>query len=311
MNNFTRRDFLKTAGLASVAAAGFSFNTLKKSKPLLSFSTLGCPDWTFKNTIDFAVANGYSGLEVRGILRELDLPKCPEFNSAENIRATKKLMNDKGLKFVNLGSSTNLHQPEGAERKKQIDEGKRFIDLASQLSCPYIRVFPNNLPKDQDKNTTMDLIAKGLLELGNYANGTNVKVLMESHGDVVYVADIEKIMNAAEHPQVGLIWDALNMWTITKEYPTMVYEKLKKYIHHTHIKNATLADGKINYVLLEKGEVPIFEAIDALVKGGYKGYYSFEWEKLWHPEIESPEVALADYLRAMTKHFSLIQHEKK
>jgi hypothetical protein len=49
--------------------------------------------------------------------------------------------------------------------------------------------------------------------------------------------------------------------------------------------------------------VPIFEAIDALAKSGYKGYYSFEWEKLWHPEILEPEVALADYPKAMKKHF--------
>ncbi len=57
-------------------------------------------------------------------------------------------------------------------------------------------------------------------------------------------------------------------------------------------------------MLLDKGTVPIFEAIDALRKGGYTGYYSFEWEKLWHPEIESPEVALADYPLVMAKHFS-------
>lgn len=304
MNHFTRRDFLKTAGLISAASAGFSFSAFKKSKPLLSFSTLGCPDWTLKDTIDFASANGYTGIEIRGILRELDLTKCPEFNSAENINSTLKMMEDKSLKFVNLGSSTNLHLPEGTERKKQIDDGKRFIDLAQQLACPYIRVFPNNFPKDQDRNATMDLISKGLIELGNYAKGSEVKVLMETHGEVVYTADIEKIMKASEHPQVGLIWDALNMWTITKESPIMVYEKLKKYIYHTHIKNAILADGKINYVLLDKGEVPIFEAIDALEKGGYKGYYSFEWEKLWHPEIEAPEVALADYPKAMARHFS-------
>ncbi len=304
MNPFTRRDFLKSAGLVSMASIGFSFSTFKKSNPLLSFSTLGCPDWTFKSIVDFATANGYSGLELRGLMRELDLPKCPEFNSADNIRATKKLMEDKGLKFVNLGSSVNLHQPDGVERKKQIDDGKRFIDLANQLACPYIRVFPNNFPKDQDRNFTMDLITKGLLELGDYAKGSNVKVLMESHGEVVYTADIEKIMKAAEHPYVGLIWDALNMWTITKESPAMVYEKLKKYIHHTHIKNARLVDGKINYVLMDQGEVPIFEAIDALVKGGYKGYYSFEWEKLWHPEIDAPEIALADYPKAMARHFN-------
>jgi len=31
------------------------------------------------------------------------------------------------------------------------------------------------------------------------------------------------------------------------------------------------------------------------VKIGYKGFYSFEWEKRWHPEIEEPEVAFAQY----------------
>jgi hypothetical protein len=32
---------------------------------------------------------------------------------------------------------------------------------------------------------------------------------------------------------------------------------------------------------------------------GYQGYYSFEWEKLWHPELEEPEVALPAYVSAM------------
>ena len=64
-----------------------------------------------------------------------------------------------------------------------------------------------------------------------------------------------------------------------------------------------MVDGKIQYVFLGQGEVPIFEAIDALSKGGYKGYYSFEWEKLWHPEIAEPELAIADYAKVMRGHF--------
>lgn len=298
----TRREFLKTTGLIAGASLGLSFDLVKKYKPLLSFSTLGCPDWTFKSIVEFAVANGYDGLELRGIQRELDLPKCPEFNSKANIQATVQLMNDNNLKFVGLGSSANLHLAESSQRAKNLDDAKRFIDLAHQIGCPYVRVFPNNFPKDQERNATIDLIVNGLLELGDCAKESKVKVLMETHGEVVYVADLERIMKAAEHPHVGLIWDALNMWTITKEPPAEVYASLKKYIHHAHIKNARLADGKINYVLLEKGDVPIFEAIDALLNDGYKGYYSFEWEKLWHPEIDPPEVALADYPKAMARH---------
>ena len=126
---------------------------------------------------------------------------------------------------------------------------------------------------------------------------------METHGDVVYASDLLHIMQSAAHENVGLVWDISNMWTVTKEPPAEVYQKLKKYIRHTHIKDAKLVNGKPQYTLLGQGDVPIFEAIDTLHRNGYKGYYSFEWEKLWHPEIAEPEIALADYPEAMRKHF--------
>ena len=303
MNYSTRRDFLKTAtGLLGIAFTGTSFDL--KNKPLLSFSTLGCPDWTFEKIINFAVENDYKGIEIRGIQRQLDLAKCAEFNTPEKILSTRKLVEGKGLRFVDLGSSAALHHLDGAERQKNLDEAKRFIDLAHALNCPFIRVFPNNLPKEQERNATIDIIIKSLLELGDHAKGSGVTVLMESHGDLVHIDDLKKIMQSAEHANVGMVWDIVNMWSVTKEPPAQVYEKLKKYIRHTHIKDLKLINGKEQYALLGKGEAPIFEAIDVLRKGKYNGYYSFEWEKLWHPEIEEPEVALADYSKVMKQYFN-------
>jgi sugar phosphate isomerase/epimerase len=299
-NRTTRREFLQTAATLTTAAAGMGF-TFKDKKNLLAFSTLGCPEWTLKQIVDFAVKHNYKGIEVRGILKQMDLPLCPDF-SKENLPSTLRMMSDNGLSFVNLGSSVMLHFPEGAERKKNLDDAKRFIDLAQQLKCPYIRVFPNIFPKDQEKAATMDLMAKGLLELGDYSKGGNVIVLTESHGDLIYIDDLEKVMKAAEHPHVGMIWDICNMWIKTKESPALAYSKLKKYIHHTHIKNAKLDGDKINYKFISQGDVPVFEAVELLKKGGYKGYYCFEWEKLWHPELEPPELAFADYADVMAKH---------
>jgi len=300
MSLSTRRVFLQTSAAAAASLLVGSQFEFKKKKRLLSFSTLGCPDWNFQKIVEFAVQHKYSGIEMRGLQRQMDLSKCSEFSS-ENRAATLALMKEKGLKFVNLGSSATLHFAEGAERQKNIDEGKRFIDLASQINCPYIRVFPNNFPKEQDKTATIDLIIKGLLELGDYAKEANVTVLMETHGDVVRSEDLEVIMRSSEHPNVGLVWDACNMWMLTKEAPAAVYQKLKKYIRHTHIKDLIMVDGKAQYRLLGKGESPIFEVISLLKKDGYKGFYSFEWEKLWHPEIDEPEVALADYSKVMIK----------
>ena len=288
--------------LFPLAKTSFHF---KNNTPLLSFSTLGCPNWSFDAIVHFAAANGYNGIEIRGIEREMYLPRCPVF-SRDKINDTMQLVKDKGLHIVNLGSSAALHHSDAAERKKNLDEAKAFIDLAQQLHCPYIRVFPNDFPPGQDRNATMELIAKGLQELGDYAKNTNVMVLMETHGEVVKSNDLQHIMQLAAHPKVGLVWDIVNMWSVTKEPPAQVYQKLKPYIRHTHIKDLHIVDGKEAYTLLGEGVSPVFEGIDILYKNGYTGYYSFEWEKLWHPEIAAPEIALADYPVKMRAHFKSV-----
>ena len=303
----SRRRFLyQSAILMASGITGVSFNK-KKAQPLLSFSTLGCPDWTFDQIVSFAKQHQYKGIEVRGILREMDLTKSPVFDTAEHRNSTLQMMKDNDLRFIDLGSSCTLHFAEGEERQKNLDEGKRFIDLAQQVHCPYIRVFPNLFPKEQTKEAAMDWMSKGLLELGEHAKGSEVKVLVESHGDLVHTDDLLKVMQAAKHPNTGMVWDVTNMWIETGEAPKMVYEKLKPYIYHTHIKDAKKMQDAIQYKLMGEGEVPIFEAIDILRSDGYNGYYSFEWEKLWHPEIAAPEIALADYPQKMIQHFT--QHK--
>jgi len=284
------------------------FSTMKKSNFYkLSFSTLGCPEWPFDQIIDFAKANHYEGIEVRGILKEMDLTKVPEFSDPGAIELTMKKMRDRGLVFVDLGSSAAMHLSKGEDRTKNLEEGKRFIDLAEKLNCPFIRVFPNQLPKERDRQESLNLIMEGLRELGTYASGKNVTVLLESHGELIYKKDLLAVMEGAASPHVGLVWDICNMWTVTKEPPEEVYAVLKPYIRHTHIKDLMIINGKEEYVLLGTGIVPIFQAIDLLYKNNYPGYYSFEWEKLWHPEILDPQIALADYPVAMRKHFESLK----
>ena len=213
MKLVTRKKFL-LSGISLISLP--SLLSLKKETSLkLSFSTLGCPDWTFDKIIDFARINQYGGIEVRGILHQMDLPLVPEFSSTEAISTTMKKMNDHGLKFVDLGSSCALHFPKGDERTKNLDEGKRFIDLAAKLNCPYIRVFPNQIPKERDRQETLNLIIDGLKELGAHASNSNVTILLESHGELIYKKDLLYVMEGAASPHVGLVWDVCNMWILS------------------------------------------------------------------------------------------------
>lgn len=288
-----RREFLKqSTGLIGLSALDFTAPT----KPLLSFSTLGCPAWTFSQVLQHAATNNYQGIEIRGIKGDLDLPNNPLF-SASNIAQTKREIADSNSNIVNLGSSANMHFIDAKKRQSNLDDAKKYIELAHQLACPFVRVFPNDLPKDQDEKATVNTIIKSLIELGDFAKNSGVKVLLESHGKVIKSEMLLHIMQEANHANVGLVWDFFNMWSITKEPPAQMYDKLKKYIYHTHIKDAFLIEKGETYTLLGEGNSPVKEALHALKSGGYAGYYSFEWEKLWHPEIQEPEIAIPHYAK--------------
>ncbi|CAM4215441.1 sugar phosphate isomerase/epimerase [Cytophagaceae bacterium 50C-KIRBA] len=291
-----RREFLKqSSGLFGLSA----LHLINPPKALLSFSTLGCPSWNFSQVIQQAVENKYSGIEIRGIKGDLDLPANSIF-SPTNISSTRRQVEDAGLKIVNLGSSSNMHFLDPKKRQSNLDEAKKYIELANHLSCPFIRVFPNDLPKDQPEKETVNAIIQSLIELGDFAKTSGVKVLLESHGKVIKSDMLLHIMQETNHAHVGLVWDFFNMWSITKEPPAIVYSLLKKYILHTHIKDAIVSDVGEKYTLLGEGHAPIREALHALKLGGYAGYYSFEWEKLWHPEIQEPEIAIPHF----SKNFS-------
>ena len=72
----TRREFLG-AGAAAVLASRFGWAA--ETKLPLAFSTLGCPTWEWMKVLEFAQANGYAAIELRGVKGNLDLPACPEF----------------------------------------------------------------------------------------------------------------------------------------------------------------------------------------------------------------------------------------
>jgi sugar phosphate isomerase/epimerase len=130
-----RRDFIRTSAL--LLAGSFTASAFKYDHALnIAFSTLGCPDWPFEKIVSFANEQNIKGIEVRGILRQMDLPLCPEFADKHAIKKTMKLIRSKGLQFVNLGSSAEMHVTDADKSNKGLDEARRFIDLAEKINCP-------------------------------------------------------------------------------------------------------------------------------------------------------------------------------
>ena len=196
-----------------------------------------------------------------------------------------------------------MDEPTGPKRATQISDAKRFIDLAAALDAPYVRVFGTDSSGDKSIAPGEELkerVAAGLKELGDYAAGHNVTVIIESHDRFVTSPILREVLTRAASDHVALLWDAHHTFADGKEDAEFTVSQLGKWIGHTHLKDSVPDGNGRKYVLTGRGDVPIKRQLAALRKLGYKGFYCFEWEKVWHPDLTDPEIAVADYARVMS-----------
>src|SRR5579871_5182735 len=298
-----RRDFLRasSAVLGATALSPIFFAETKPSRIPIAFSTLGCPAWDWQKILTFAHDHGFSAIELRGLQGSMDLPSNPLF-SADRIEQTKKDIHSASLKIACVSSSANLYFEDPAKRDQQMADARRFIDLASALGAPYVRVFGGKAESDKNPvpdDATKKRVAAGLRELGQYSGPKGVTVIIESHDHFTSSATLKDVLQAAGSDHVALLWDAHHTFATSNEKPEFTVKQVGSWIRHTHLKDSIGSGGDRKYVLTGRGNVPIERQIKALQSLGYKGFYCFEWEKLWHPEIEDPEIAIADFARVV------------
>jgi sugar phosphate isomerase/epimerase len=297
-----RREFIKTVSAAALSQAVLSpLFAETKSRVPMAFSTLGCPEWEWNKILDFAHQHGFSAIELRGLQKNMDLPSNPIF-AADRIEQTKKEIVASQLRIACVSSSANLYFEDPARRAKELADARRFIDLANALNAPYVRVFGGKAESDKapvPDQETKTRVANGLRELGEYSGPKNVTVIIESHDHFTSSATLKDVLNAAASEHVGLLWDAHHTFATSNEEPEFTVKELGRWIRHTHLKDSVGSGEDRKYVLTGRGNVPIQRQIEALQKIDYKGFYCFEWEKVWHPDLEDPEIAIADYARVV------------
>ena len=298
MTTIARRSFLSTLGAGLAAPAILRAQSRSKRYPI-AFSTLGCPAWSWKSILESADRLGYGGIELRGVAGEMDLPRVPELQGTR-LAETKRDLAAVGVVISDLGASARMHEKDPATRASQLDEGRRFIDLAHAMDVKYVRVFGDKIPEGEPKEEVMKRVVDGFRQLATYAKPAGVTVLIESHGDFTHSGDLENILTRVDSPQFALLWDAHHSFVAGKEQPAETYARIGKWTRHTHLKDSKPDGADRRYVLIGMGDVPVREQVKVLASHGYKGFYCFEWEKKWHPEIEEPEVAFPQYAKVVS-----------
>jgi len=307
--HISRRTFTSLAVSAGLSMTGYS-NSGKSRPPYpIAFSTLGCPGWDWKKILSVASENGYSGIELRGIMGQMDLTKRPEFIGTQ-LNASLKDLSALDLKISDLGASARMHESDAKKRSAAFDEVKRFVDLAARLNARYVRVFGDKIEQGDTREAAIQRIIAGMREMGAHAKGSGVTILIESHGDFTDSKSLLEILKGAEMPTTGLLWDAHHTCAFGKEKPSDTFQALKKYIRHTHLKDSQPDQNGVHYVLTGKGTIPVRDTIKVLLEGGYRGYFCFEWEKAWHAELEEPDIAFPHFADTMRTYFNELKTSK-
>src|SRR5438445_11614223 len=125
-------------------------------------------DWDVPTIITNLQEAGFEAVELRTGHKHL---VEPTINTAERERV-KDLFERSKVQLLSFGSTCEFQSPDPAERKRQIQTAKAFIELAHDTGAWGVKVRPNGLPRENiPMDTTIGHIADSLREIGDFGAG--------------------------------------------------------------------------------------------------------------------------------------------
>lgn len=290
MQNKSRRNFLQ----ASLSAAGSwtlidaiepaSTSAVESDNPALGGGgfKLGlvtynlAKDWDITAIIKNCEMTGFEAVELRTTHKH---GVEPSLSKGQRVEVKNRFAGTK-VRLLSLGTVCEFHSPDNSVLRKNIDECKRFIELANDIGAIGVKVRPNGIPKEVPEEKTIAQIGSALRECGDFAKSANVEVWVEVHGRDSSKPDrMAKMMQAASHKQVGICWNS-NQEDVTSGSVKQSFALLKPWLLSAHINE------------LWKPEYPWRELFGLMKTAGYNRYCLAEI-----PDTTDP-IRLMQYYRA-------------
>lgn len=206
-----RRDFLAAAG-GFPALAATTLPQTPPPRPARSGLKLGtvtyeiARDWDVPTIIQNLADVGMEAVELRtthkhGVEISLTPPARAE---------VRKRFADSPVRIGGLGTTCEYHSPDPAVLRKNIEETKEWVKLATDVGCPSVKVRPNGLPKDVPEERTLEQIGRALRECGVFAHDHGVHIQLEVHGaGTSRLPRIRRILDSGgNHAGVRVCWNS-------------------------------------------------------------------------------------------------------
>jgi len=272
---------------------------------LITFSTLACPNWPIELVIARAMEYGFEGIEWRGGTHGHLQPNL----SPAKLSAIRQQCLDANLTSLAVTAYTGFVSSSSKERQTNVDELRRYVDLAATLGARYVRTFLGELPEGTKiENSMYDKIAGCLREAADHARHLDVTIAVEPHDTFVHTPSIVPLITRVEHIALSVIWDVGNTFAVGED-PAEGFRLLGERIAYVQVKDGRISKEGWQLCQLGQGNVPLSQIFELLLDNAYQGAISVEWEYAWHPELDPPEIALPSALQSVRKLLEAAQPE--
>lgn len=211
--------------------------------------------------------------------------------SAEKRQEIKKRFADSPVKLVGLGSAECFDHVDQAKLDKAIETTKAFLKLSADVGSSGVKVRPNDLHKEVEREKTIEQIGKSLNIVGKFAGELGQQVRLEVHGGCRELPVIKKIMDVATDPNVAVCWNS-NDSDLKGEGLEANFTMVKARLGATtHVRE------------LNAPRYPWDKLIELFVKADYKGWLLLECDS----KIDDPVAALTQQRELFEKFLAKAQ----
>jgi sugar phosphate isomerase/epimerase len=215
MGQIKRRAFL-TSGVAGLAGAAVTAAPAPGKQAAPAAGTpppfrLGlvtyefAKNWDIPTIIANCITTGFEAVECRTTHRhgvEISLNK-------EQRREVRKQFDDSPVRLLSLGTMCEYHSADRAVVDRNIEETKRWCELARDVGCLGVKVRPNGFVKEVPEEKTLEQIGNALERCGDAARDQGVELWVEVHGQGTQEPpNMLRLMELANHPAVGICWNS-------------------------------------------------------------------------------------------------------
>ncbi len=185
----------------------------------------------------------------------------------------RKAAEQAGVRIVNLPVSprASMYDPDPDKRSVAVADSRKWIDVASALTCPSIRVHVRGV-----KGAAADVALgiESLRAIAAYGEQKNTVVNLENDDPKSEEASfIVKLIDGVKSPYLRALPDFCNSMLIGPEQYNYdsVHAMFARAYNICHVKDSEVEAGKVYRVDVDR--------TFAIAKAaGYRGYFSMEWE---------------------------------